>query len=62
MPMIPRLWARLSGLGTTGKSDFFAVEKTPYHYSPTIHSPGHVRLSFGPSLEVLQRAIVRLAS
>lgn len=29
------------------KSDFYAVEAAPYHKSPTIHSPGHVTLSFG---------------
>jgi|GEM_PF-5527667 len=29
------------------KPDFYAVETHPYHNSPTIHSPGHVTLSFG---------------
>jgi hypothetical protein len=29
------------------KTDFFAFDDPAYHNNPTLHSPGHVRLSFG---------------
>ncbi|OGV82980.1 MAG: hypothetical protein A3K19_32645 [Lentisphaerae bacterium RIFOXYB12_FULL_65_16] len=37
------------------KSDFFACEQKPYHNSPTLHSPGHVRLSFGIAPDAIKR-------
>jgi hypothetical protein len=42
------------------KSDFFAIEKQPYHSSPTLHSPGHVQLSFGLPGAALTRFEQRL--
>jgi len=42
------------------KSDFFAVEKYPYHKSPTQHSPGHVQLSFGIPKTAIRRFSERL--
>ena len=42
------------------KSDFFAVEKQPYHKSPTLHSPGHVQLSFGIPKTAIRRFSERI--
>ena len=37
------------------KTDFFAYDEPLYHKNPTLHSPGHVQLSFGIAREAIRR-------